>query len=489
MTASTPAASELLTWIAAGGSRPWFPASNSVTREAVDRPLNDLWKAGLIEAVDWVKGQGQGFALTAEGQKIAADPGLLSKVLAGQPLEKVLPTEVTPSVRKRTVGPTTYDRGEAARQALYTPPPLFVMPMFVVANVAMFLVGLFLAWKSGPGRIPYLKGEDAIDLLRLGGLTADTLLRGEGWRLAASPFLHSGIVHLLINMYTLVVIGSLAEDFWGRWKFIVIYVGSALAAGCLGIALRPDAILVGASGATSGLTLSVAVWMFLHRQHFDRQLVRSFARQMGLLLFLNVVLTFMVPRVCWEAHLGGAVAGILLSLSLYFIGPKSKLRSAVGVMATLVLLVAPLPLLILTVTQSAAWHQILERETFRQRYQFAHEHTAAFQGIQPGIVAALIDHANKQMAKTLVSPKLAEEARTLAATAEESANAFRTASPAGLLSRKMPDKATRYAESVKAVAEALAAVLSGASDDVAAIETAKRHMEECWQELHANPWK
>jgi membrane associated rhomboid family serine protease len=482
MTETVPTAAILLDWIAESKDRPWFPGDRGFTRDAIDAPLSELWLAGLIEASDWVKGRGQGFNLTAEGSKVAAVPNSLLKLKSSP---KAKPAASTDELRrKHRTGPTTFDRGEAARRALLTPPPLVVMPLIVVLNVLVFLIGFHLASRQGPGRMGHLRGEDSINLVHLGALSADTLLRGEGWRLAASAFLHAGIMHLLVNMYSLVVIGAMAEDFWGRRRFLVLYAVSAIAGGCLGIGMRPDALIVGASGAISGITVAVAVWIWLYRQHFDKEHSQSFFRQMGILLVLNVIVTLCVPRVCWEAHLGGAIAGGLLALTLHLIHPKSQWRSIVGILLTFVILAGPLPLLMVAIPHRPAWQSRWQNEKIRQHLLFFQKHAAAIQPIHPSTIMPFVQSSTRLLSRKVAPAELATPARTLAEAAANCEEQLRRAEPTGYLTRRMPELAADYAASVGRFAKMLAAIAEGTSNDDEDIAAAGAEIERRWLALN-----
>src|SRR5207237_5022909 len=71
-------------------------------------------------------------------------------------------------------------------------------------------------------------------------------------RLLSSAFLHANWPHLLYNAYALFVVGSLVEHAYGRTRFFVIYILSALAGSLASFALT-DSMAVGASGAIFGL--------------------------------------------------------------------------------------------------------------------------------------------------------------------------------------------------------------------------------------------
>ena len=70
--------------------------------------------------------------------------------------------------------------------------------------------------------------DDAITLLKFGASVPNLIREGEYYRLLTSAFLHIGFLHFLFNNYALYVIGSQLESFFGKTKYLIIYLGSAI---------------------------------------------------------------------------------------------------------------------------------------------------------------------------------------------------------------------------------------------------------------------
>ena len=72
--------------------------------------------------------------------------------------------------------------------------------------------------------------------------------QGEYWRLVTSGFLHTGLFHLLFNMFALYILGGMLEPAIGRLRFGVIYFVSLLAGSFGALLLTPDGATVGRLG-------------------------------------------------------------------------------------------------------------------------------------------------------------------------------------------------------------------------------------------------
>ncbi|GAA3878936.1 rhomboid family intramembrane serine protease [Leifsonia kafniensis] len=132
----------------------------------------------------------------------------------------------------------------------------------------------------------------------------------EPWRMLTSVFVHStgGFpFHILLNMYTLWIFGSLLERMLGRWRFLVVYLLSGLA-GSLGVLFlaAPNVAVVGASGAIFGV---ISAFLVIHQR------LGANMTQLVVLVAINLVIGF-IPGfgISWQAHLGGLIGGALLGL-------------------------------------------------------------------------------------------------------------------------------------------------------------------------------
>lgn len=141
-------------------------------------------------------------------------------------------------------------------------------------------------------------------------LYGPALEQGEWYRLVTSGFLHYGIIHVGFNMYLLYMVGQMLEPAIGRVKFVLVYLAGLLGGSAGAVALSPDALTAGASGAVFGLLALAFVGYWLNGTN-------PMSTSIGSLLILNLVLTFLWSnRISVGGHLGGAVAGALCALAV-----------------------------------------------------------------------------------------------------------------------------------------------------------------------------
>jgi membrane associated rhomboid family serine protease len=145
------------------------------------------------------------------------------------------------------------------------------------------------------------------------------------YRFITAGFLHGGLGHLAFNMLTLYFFGPLLEARLGAMMFLVLYFGSELAAHALTLYYHKDDYnysAIGASGAISGV-----VFAFCLYRPFA-MLYIFFAIPMPAIVFavLYVVISIyamkrsqsgaQMGRIAHEAHLCGAIGGVLLTVLL-----------------------------------------------------------------------------------------------------------------------------------------------------------------------------
>ncbi len=154
---------------------------------------------------------------------------------------------------------------------------------------------------------------------------------GQYYRLFTGMFLHSGIIHLLFNMYALYIIGMQLESFLGKWKYLVVYLLSGLGASMLSIFFS-NSFSVGASGAIFGLMGALLYFGYHYRVYLD-SVVKS---QIIPLIVLNLILGFTLSGIDNWAHVGGLVSGILATMAVGVKYKSTKFEMINGVILYLI---------------------------------------------------------------------------------------------------------------------------------------------------------
>ena len=177
------------------------------------------------------------------------------------------------------------------------------------------------------------------EVLAQGALLPSSVAQGQVWLLVTSIFLHSGFVHLALNMLSLYFLGSFVEEVFGGWRFAALYVLSGLAGGIaylyFGDAGEPA---VGASGAIFGLLGSIFGYT-IRRKTFSWQ--NPLIRQLLILTALNIYIGVSVDNISNTAHMGGLVGGLLFGyLSATSVYSRKGLRAAAPTAIVLLALLA-----------------------------------------------------------------------------------------------------------------------------------------------------
>jgi membrane associated rhomboid family serine protease len=176
----------------------------------------------------------------------------------------------------------------------------------VIAFVAELASGSAVAQRGG-GRV-----------ITDGALYGPAIAQGhEYWRLVSGGFLHAGLIHILFNMYFLYVLGTQLEPAVGRVRFALLYFVSLLAGSFGALLFSPDTVTVGASGAVFGL-MGGAVIALRARG------ISPMESGLGLVIILNLGITFIIPGISIGGHIGGLVGGLIAGYLLFDVGERRR---------------------------------------------------------------------------------------------------------------------------------------------------------------------
>ncbi|KAL1555075.1 tubulin folding cofactor A [Salvia divinorum] len=212
----------------------------------------------------------------------------------------------------------------------------WLIPVFVLANVVMFVVLMY--FNNCPkhirsrgdddkcvarflGRFSFqplsqnpLFGPSSSTLERLGGLNWEKVVhQHQGWRLISCIWLHAGLLHLLANMLSLVFIGIRLEQNFGFVRIGTIYLLSGFGGSVLSALFIRNSISVGASGALFGLLGAMLSELITNWSIYTNKIAALLTLIVIVVINLGVGI---LPHVDNFAHIGGFLTGILLGFIL-----------------------------------------------------------------------------------------------------------------------------------------------------------------------------
>ena len=140
------------------------------------------------------------------------------------------------------------------------------------------------------------------------GLQGEAVADGEWYRLLTGGFLHAGLFHIGFNMFALYILGRLLEPSIGTPRFVALYFAS-LFAGSFGASplTDPHTLTVGASGAIFGLF--GAAFVIARGRGLN-----ALASELGIILLINLGLTFGIAGISIGGHLGGLIGGLACAI-------------------------------------------------------------------------------------------------------------------------------------------------------------------------------
>jgi rhomboid protease GluP len=165
------------------------------------------------------------------------------------------------------------------------------------------------------------------------------------WRFVTPMFIHVNLLHLLVNMYSLWVLGPYVEKLYGSTKFVVFWVVTGIAgvvasyltvtpnlAVGLGrfIFKAHDEPSAGASGALFGLVGVLFVFGIKFRHELPEGFKRAFGTGLLPVIMINLFIGFLGRGfIDNAAHLGGLLSGAALATVVQYRRPGESQGSAI----------------------------------------------------------------------------------------------------------------------------------------------------------------
>ncbi len=220
-------------------------------------------------------------------------------------IDKII--DVTDDINKKT------EKENIKYENIFKPKKIIITKILILVCLIMYGVSLFIGNSFNEA------------LLILGANNRDLVLHGDYYRLLTSAFLHGSIIHLLVNMYSLWIIGSQVETYMGKIKFLTIYLLSALMGGLFSIVFLKNGISIGASGAIFGLMGSLLYFGY----HYRLYLSNALTTQIIPIILINLFLGFSISGIDNACHIGGLIGGYLATM-IVKVDYKSKTSETIN---------------------------------------------------------------------------------------------------------------------------------------------------------------
>jgi len=177
-------------------------------------------------------------------------------------------------------------------------------------NVVMYIVTAYLSYFYAQGSI---FNSDTNVLILLGAKVNNLITQGQYYRFITCMFLHGGIVHVGVNMYSLYAIGPMVEKVYGKAKYIAIYFISGICASLFSYIFSTD-VSIGASGAIFGLLGAVLVFAIKSKGKTGNAFIKSILS----IIFINIFIGATLPNIDNFAHVGGLLGGMIVAFAVNF---------------------------------------------------------------------------------------------------------------------------------------------------------------------------
>jgi rhomboid protease GluP len=203
--------------------------------------------------------------------------------------------------------PSTPEVGPTPQMVRVAMPQSAPYVTYTIIGVTVFFYLLQLASQF------LLKGDFPAALLLKSN---DAIRSGQLWRLLTPALLHGSIMHIGFNMYALLSFGTSLERYFGRWRFLLLYVLGAFA-GNVASFLFSSANSLGASTAIFGLLGAEGIFLFQNRKLFAGRF-RGAISNIIFVAAINLFIIGSLPGIDNWGHIGGLLGGLMFT---WFAGP------------------------------------------------------------------------------------------------------------------------------------------------------------------------
>lgn len=176
----------------------------------------------------------------------------------------------------------------------------FVTPILININLIIYL----LMGISGAG----FWSPESEALVKWGANYSPYTINGDYWRLITSCFVHIGPIHLLYNMYALLLIGPFLEALIGAKKYLFAYLLTSITASLNSLWWNTGTTCAGASGAIFGI---YGVFFAFLTVNYKNEEYKSLLKFITIFIIFNLI-AGTEDGVDNAAHIGGLISGLII---------------------------------------------------------------------------------------------------------------------------------------------------------------------------------
>ncbi|SFV52037.1 FIG056164: rhomboid family serine protease [hydrothermal vent metagenome] len=173
----------------------------------------------------------------------------------------------------------------------------------IAINLVFYIISILHT-----GEIVDIPARGLVDLGAIFG--PQVVLGGDWWRLVTAMFLHGGMTHILMNMFSLYIIGRPIEINFSPMHYITIYLITGILGGLTSIYFHPVTVAIGASGAIFGIFGALAGELLVFRENLGRN-GQAILKDFGIIIGINILIGLSIPNIDMSAHAGGLLSGLV----------------------------------------------------------------------------------------------------------------------------------------------------------------------------------
>ncbi|XP_074294205.1 RHOMBOID-like protein 2 [Silene latifolia] len=209
----------------------------------------------------------------------------------------------------------------------------WAIPTFSMINIVMFIVTMYTnncPFHGGGrrgclmgflGRFSFqhfhqnsLLGPSSQTLMKMGAVDGAAISHyHQGWRLITSIWLHTGLIHLLVNLLSLLSIGIRLEQQFGFVRTTIIYILAGIGGNIISGLFVPSNVSVGASSALLGLIGAMFSELLTNWTLYANKAAAVIT------LLITLVISTVVAVVPYHGHFSHASGGFLTGFLLGFV--------------------------------------------------------------------------------------------------------------------------------------------------------------------------